>query len=103
MGEDRYSYGYNYRINPVVGTGIFLATMLTLAGISYLAEPYPTVHPRVSTPNGIFSVDGYKSVVDLTRYFSLPIYVSLYQYMFQMERQFPQKDVVHYTFESADS
>lgn len=47
MGEDRFSYGYKYRIDPRLATGIFVLTMLTLATITYFAAPYPTVHPRM--------------------------------------------------------
>ncbi|KAG5307183.1 NDUB8 dehydrogenase, partial [Acromyrmex insinuator] len=66
MGEDRFSYGYNYRINPYVGSAIWLSVMIFLVGITYLANPYSTIQIR-------------------------------------MERQFPKKDVVHYSFEPADS
>ncbi|XP_018300433.1 uncharacterized protein ND-ASHI [Mycetomoellerius zeteki] len=66
MGEDRFSYGYKYRINPYLASAIWLATMTVLAGINYLLQPYPIVQIR-------------------------------------MERQYATKDVVHYSFEPADS
>ncbi|XP_077267854.1 NADH:ubiquinone oxidoreductase subunit ASHI isoform X2 [Temnothorax americanus] len=47
MGEDRFSYGYNYRINLYVGTAIFFATMIACATITYLLEPYKTFIPRM--------------------------------------------------------
>ncbi|EFN67861.1 NADH dehydrogenase [ubiquinone] 1 beta subcomplex subunit 8, mitochondrial [Camponotus floridanus] len=62
MGEDRFSYGYKYRINLYAGTAAFLITMTILLGISYLCEPYPTFMPM-------------------------------------LEKQYPQKGKVHYTFE----
>jgi len=98
MGEDRYSYGYKDRIHPVVAGVVFLVVIFTLGAINYLTQPYPLVHPRVSTWNSIFNVDDYKSMIGLIRHFN-----TLYQYMFQLEKQYPQKGVVHYTFEPANS
>ncbi|KYN01590.1 PREDICTED: NADH dehydrogenase [ubiquinone] 1 beta subcomplex subunit 8, mitochondrial [Cyphomyrmex costatus] len=66
MGQDRFSYGVKYRINPYLGSAIWLATMITIIGISYLVQPYPAVHPR-------------------------------------LERQYPKENVIHYSFEPADS
>lgn len=70
MGEDRYSYGYKYKIEPIVGTAIFVATIAGFALIIYLLEPYPTVIPRVSTLNNIFNINDYKLVVEVMKYFN---------------------------------
>lgn len=48
MGEDRFSYGYKYRIDLYVATAIFVATIFGLAAIHYLLKPYPSFIPRVS-------------------------------------------------------
>lgn len=50
MGEDRFSYGYKYRIDLRLASAIFIAFMLTLFGIVYLLEPYPSFMPVVSIP-----------------------------------------------------
>lgn len=50
MGEDRFSYGYKYRIDLYVATAIFVAFMFTLFAIVYLLEPYPSFTPVVSIP-----------------------------------------------------
>ncbi|XP_072761030.1 NADH dehydrogenase [ubiquinone] 1 beta subcomplex subunit 8, mitochondrial [Anoplolepis gracilipes] len=65
MGEDRYSYGYKYRIDLRLATAIFIGFILTISTIGYLLEPYPSFMPV-------------------------------------MEKQYPQKDKVHYTFEPAN-
>ncbi|XP_011168679.1 NADH dehydrogenase [ubiquinone] 1 beta subcomplex subunit 8, mitochondrial [Solenopsis invicta] len=47
MGEDRYSYGFKYRIDPVLGTVVFFTFMITVGIITYLLEPYPSFSPRL--------------------------------------------------------
>ncbi|XP_029162802.1 NADH dehydrogenase [ubiquinone] 1 beta subcomplex subunit 8, mitochondrial [Nylanderia fulva] len=64
MGEDRFSYGYKYRIDLRVASAIFLTTMTVLMGLAYLCEPYAVFSPM-------------------------------------MEKQYPEKGKVHYTFEPA--
>lgn len=60
MGEDRYSYGYKYRIEPLVAMAIFIATIGGSALLYYLVDPYPSVQIRVSTLNNIFHINNYK-------------------------------------------
>ncbi|XP_011868930.1 PREDICTED: NADH dehydrogenase [ubiquinone] 1 beta subcomplex subunit 8, mitochondrial [Vollenhovia emeryi] len=47
MGEDRFSYGYKYRISLYWGTAGFFATILVCATITYLLQPYPSFIPRM--------------------------------------------------------
>jgi len=94
MGEDRFSYGYKYRIDLYVASAVFLITMTTLLGISYLCESYPKFMPMVSIP--IYTIfDIYDSSIQSFFYLTLSIS--------QMEKQYPQKDKVHYTFEPSNS
>ncbi|XP_070150537.1 NADH dehydrogenase [ubiquinone] 1 beta subcomplex subunit 8, mitochondrial [Polyergus mexicanus] len=65
MGEDRFSYGYKYRIDLHLATAICIAFIFTLSVIVYLLDPYPSFTPV-------------------------------------MQKQYPRKDKVHYTFEPAN-
>lgn len=56
MGEDRFSYGYKYRIDLYQATAIFVAFMLTLFAIGYLLEGYPTFTPVVSISMALNSI-----------------------------------------------
>lgn len=48
MSEDRFSYGYKYRLNLYAATGAFLAVMAALFGIGYLFDSCRTFMPMVS-------------------------------------------------------
>lgn len=54
MGEDRFSYGYKYRIDPTLASFIFVGFMLTLAGITYATRSIKTFMPVVSTFIDVF-------------------------------------------------
>ncbi|XP_012228720.1 NADH dehydrogenase [ubiquinone] 1 beta subcomplex subunit 8, mitochondrial [Linepithema humile] len=45
MGEDRFSFGYKYRIDLALASAIFVAFVCTLGLITYITDPYPSFIP----------------------------------------------------------